>query len=390
MRGMGYGTTSRCDQDLASASEVSGAEPMCVLIVSKSLDEQGGIVNFVNTILRHGSDRVCYTHVPFGRSNGARGAAGIWATASSLMRLASVARSNEWDCIHVNTSLVWRSLARDGAILLLLRILGRRNALLFVHGWDMGVQQRISESVFLRVGLRALLRYPRKVIVLASAFKQTLEGWGVAGHSVFVMSTMFDGGTVALPTTSRGRTPGRTLLFMSRFIKEKGIYELLSAFERLSERHPDLRLVFAGDGPERERMIAWCRARNLDRRVDFPGYVREARKRALLEAADVFVLPTYYAEGCPVALLEAMAAGLPVVTARAGGVSDIFCHDVNGILLDEISPRSIETAVQRLLTDERYRERIGEVNRREAWSRYEAKVVTSELEAHYHHVSHDR
>jgi glycosyltransferase involved in cell wall biosynthesis len=174
---------------------------------------------------------------------------------------------------------------------------------------------------------------------------------------------------------------------MSRFVAEKGIHELLQAFVRLAEEFPGLRLVLLGDGPERPALEARAQEAGLAERVDFAGYVRGHEKAQALVDADIFVFPTFYGEGCPVVLLEAMAAGLPVITHGAGGIPDVFEDGRNGILLSTVTDESVADAVRRMLTAPEDRSAIGAHNRREAWAKYEAGVVSGQMLAAYQELT---
>ena len=78
-------------------------------------------------------------------------------------------------------------------------------------------------------------------------------------------------------------------------------------------------------------------------------------------------------------LLEAMAAGLPVITHRAGGIPDIFTDGRNGVLLDQSDDDTVTDALRRLLDDREGRAKVAEQNREDAWAHYEAHVVTQRM-----------
>jgi glycosyltransferase involved in cell wall biosynthesis len=177
-----------------------------------------------------------------------------------------------------------------------------------------------------------------------------------------------------------------TLLFLSRIEKTKGVFELIEAYARLCRRYPGLRLVMAGEGPARPGLQQRAAQLGLDG-VSFPGYIRNAAKAQALVDADLFVLPTYYGEGCPVALLEAMGAGLPCVTNAVGGIPDVFNDGTNGVLLNEVTVDSIADALEELLSDPDRRQEIAKHNRVEAWSRYEARVVIPRIESRLREVA---
>ena len=106
----------------------------------------------------------------------------------------------------------------------------------------------------------------------------------------------------------------------------------------------------------------------------------------LFADADVFVFPSYHGEGCPVSLLEAMAAGLPIISTDVGGISDIFINGQNGILLREVSPDELIAAIFRMLEDDELRRSAGQLNREIAWKRYEGAIVSRRIEQLYEQV----
>jgi glycosyltransferase involved in cell wall biosynthesis len=106
--------------------------------------------------------------------------------------------------------------------------------------------------------------------------------------------------------------------------------------------------------------------------------VSGAAKRALFDAADVFVLPSY-SEGFSLAILEAMFHGLPVITSRAGGSPDVVRDGDNGLVVEPGDVDGLGRAIERLLGDPTLRERIGRRNAREARERYDLGVVARRL-----------
>ena len=95
-------------------------------------------------------------------------------------------------------------------------------------------------------------------------------------------------------------------------------------------------------------MEQWVKTKGLADRVRFPGYLRGKEKTQVLLNSDLFVFPTYHGEGCPVSLLEAMAAGLPVVATRVNGVPEIIEDGKNGILVDPGNAPALPAAIQRI------------------------------------------
>lgn len=115
----------------------------------------------------------------------------------------------------------------------------------------------------------------------------------------------------------------RTILYIGRLEKRKGVKYLLAAYKRLSEKHDDVRLVIAGDGPERAKLESYAQAHNITR-VVFTGYVTEAKKRRLLRQADVFCSPALYGESFGIVLLEAMAMGIVTLAGDNPGYATVL------------------------------------------------------------------
>jgi glycosyltransferase involved in cell wall biosynthesis len=147
------------------------------------------------------------------------------------------------------------------------------------------------------------------------------------------------------------------VLSVGRLSKEKAHVDLLSAFKQLIETNPELncRLIFVGDGPERGRLEAAAESPGLKDRVVFAGQVSDVN--SFYAAAGVFVLPSH-SEGSPHVLLEAMAARVPVVATKVGGVPEIVEDDVSALLVPAANPTALASAIARVLTDKEMAQRL--------------------------------
>jgi glycosyltransferase involved in cell wall biosynthesis len=120
----------------------------------------------------------------------------------------------------------------------------------------------------------------------------------------------------------------------------------------------------------------------LQNRIDLPGYLRGSDKTRVLGNADIFVLPSY-GEGCPVSMLEAMAAGMAIVSTPVGGIPDLVHDGKNGILIGEVDPENIYKALKSLMSSPELLASMRTTNREVAWRCYEAGVVSAGVEDHY-------
>jgi glycosyltransferase involved in cell wall biosynthesis len=141
---------------------------------------------------------------------------------------------------------------------------------------------------------------------------------------------------------------------------QKALEVLFEAAARLRQDLPGLRVLVAGDGPERESLEQEARRLDLDGTVQLLGIRRDVP--ALLDALDVAVLSSDY-EGSPLSVMEYMAAGKPVVSTRVGGVPELVEHGVHGLLVEPRDPAALAAAIGRLLRDPADARRLGEQGR---------------------------
>ncbi len=160
-----------------------------------------------------------------------------------------------------------------------------------------------------------------------------------------------------------------TLGYLARMCPEKGFHLLLDAFRRLASEDPRLRLEVAGYlgggdrayfEEQRRRVAAW----GLEDRVRFHGEVDRAGKIRLLHSLDLFSVPSVYSEPKGLSVLEAMAAGVPVVVPEHGAFPEILGATGAGLLVEPGSVDSLVTGLRRLIADPDQRRHLGEQGRR--------------------------
>lgn len=158
------------------------------------------------------------------------------------------------------------------------------------------------------------------------------------------------------------------VLTPARLHAQKGHVYLLEAAALV----PDAVFVLAGDGPERARLERYAQKLGVAGRVRFLGHRLDVRQ--LLESCDVFVLPSLY-EGLPLAVLEAMAAGKPVVATAIGGTNEIVEHGVTGLLVPPGEPEELAGAIHKLLSDRVLAGRLAESGRARAIEHFSAEAM---------------
>jgi glycosyltransferase involved in cell wall biosynthesis len=162
-----------------------------------------------------------------------------------------------------------------------------------------------------------------------------------------------------------------------------GLWDLLAAVRPVAERIPDVRFVIGGTAefPVVEAEIARVTAElGLGARVVFPGTLTGERKLAAFAGADVFCLPSHL-ENQPVVLLEAMAAGLPVVSTRVGTIPELVTDGVEGFLIAPRDRAALTTQLIRLLADPSLGAAMGARGRARVAAEFDRRVVVERLVA---------
>jgi colanic acid/amylovoran biosynthesis glycosyltransferase len=156
--------------------------------------------------------------------------------------------------------------------------------------------------------------------------------------------------------------PGRRLLYSGRLAAVKGLPILLTSLATLKRTHPDIVLTVVGDGSDRAPLEQMTRDLGLTQNVRFVGYQSQAEVRSHMQETDVFVLPSF-AEGVPVSLMEAMAAGVPVVTTQIAGISELVDNGVSGYLVPAGDATTLAEKIATLLDSPSLRTQFGQAGR---------------------------
>lgn len=177
------------------------------------------------------------------------------------------------------------------------------------------------------------------------------------------------------------------LVSFGRLTEQKNQKMMIRAVSTLVERYPNIRLHIYGDGELKQELQSFIGELKLERNVILEGITDEVAKK--LGESDIFLLSSLY-EGLPISVLEAMSAGLPVVSTKAGGVVDVIKDDENGFLIEQGDIGGFANAVEKLITDKNLYNKMSEnsiklskkYDKSECIKQYEAlfakKNITSE------------
>lgn len=168
------------------------------------------------------------------------------------------------------------------------------------------------------------------------------------------------------------------VLFLGWVDRNKGIYELLGAVEKLKGDFFDFQLVVAGGGVDLENVKKIVANKNLSEFVQFAGWVHKTEKIRLLENSEIFVLPTYF-EGFPNSLLEAMASGKACIASNVGSVPDIIQDGQSGFIINPGDEDSCYQKLKELLQSQELRRFFGVNSRIRVETHYTIDVAVSQF-----------
>ena len=186
---------------------------------------------------------------------------------------------------------------------------------------------------------------------------------------------------VALPRANSLRRDEALIAFVGRLEEAKGILDLVEALAEVRIAIPGARLECAGEG-DLGALADCAHQLGVAHGVRSLGWLDPRERDRLLARAAVFALPSH-AEGLPMSLLEAMAAGCPVVAAACGGIPDLVVDGVNGLLVPPGDTEALACALHRLLVDRPLAERLGREARATIARRYTAEAALERLEQLY-------
>jgi glycosyltransferase involved in cell wall biosynthesis len=278
--------------------------------------------------------------------------------ARDIPRIRCRLKSQPFDVMVVKTSHEPRSLLRALPLLAAVRHLAPKIVVQF-HGGRSDLLVASGHRA-LKAATAAVFALSDGVLFLSSEEARETAAFWPRGRFRVVANPY-----VVAPEDLNGASRGNgdrppSLLFVGRLIREKGIYETLTAFAEVS-RQRDCHLVIVGNGPEEDEVGRRVAMLGLKEKVTLAGFLEGKSLHDAYRAADVFVFPSYR-EGFPTAITEAMSAALPVVTTQTRGMADHLVGDTNALFVPPRQTEPLIAALQRVLSDHALRERMSAAN----------------------------
>jgi glycosyltransferase involved in cell wall biosynthesis len=285
------------------------------------------------------------------------------------------------DIIQLNPSLIWASVIRDFIFLNISKITNA-HCIIFFRGWRWEFYNLIKNKPLLKKIFIINLKKANKIIVLSKDFKLALVELGIDEKNIITTTVMVES-RLYIPKNKTFDKPYR-ILYCGQIAKKKGLYELIDAVPKILENETMVNFIFIGDGLELQNLKKKTREMGIEKNILFTGYKSGKEKEDIFRSSHIFVLPSY-TEGFPNVILEAMAAGLSIISTSVGGLKYVIRNGENGFLLESNppTPEDISDNILKLMKNITIMKQISEINIKEAVEKYDVDVVIKKMEMIY-------
>jgi glycosyltransferase involved in cell wall biosynthesis len=345
---------------------------MKVLIVAPELHRLGGVANHYLGLNGHWDFAIDYSFYGKRKDNTSKLLTAILYPYNFFQYIGKLLFKRP-DVVIVNPSLRVFQLIRDGLYLLFAKLLGIQ-VVTFIHGSDLVLSDKLAHQKGL---FQFVYNKSSFIYVLFSDFKYRLERAGIRVPILLTTTKVSD--ALIENYSFQTRTQVRTLLFVARIVRDKGIFETIDTFRILKTRFPYLKLIVAGDGIELAEVQNYTEAQCVAD-VEFVGNVTGKELAECYAKGDVYILPTRE-EGMATSVLEAMAFGLPIISAPVGGILDFFENGIDGYLIDGYAPADYAAAVSRLIESPAIIKAMSEHNYNYAKKHFMASSVVVKIQS---------
>jgi len=348
----------------------------CVVIIGEDLSVKGGITSVLRAYLNSNlASEFELRHIPTLIEGSSFQKLLIFLQALAIFNWTFLTQKVQ--LVHIHSSS-YASFFRKSVFVLLAK-LWRRPVLFHIHGsrFHTFYQQALLP---IKMWIRLTLNLVDRIIVLSESWRNRIAQMGT--HSaITVLKNPVECANLE-PNPNPHSNGQFTILFLGELSKRKGIFDLLDIAAELLRNVPTVKFILAGNG-NLSQIQQIIEAEGLEDYFLLPGWISSAERQCYFHQADLFILPSYD-EGLPVAILEAMACGLPVVSTTAGGIPELVENGVNGILVPPGDKTALKQAIISMIQNDPLRRQVGEKNRAKIQGEYDIQVIAAVVKQLYY------
>lgn len=315
-----------------------------VLITAPSFANLSGISTLVESIMNRSGERHRYFHFELGKlDNTKKGFRWLFVQIFLVPKLVWKILSNNIDLVHLNVPFYKPAILRDFTICLISNVVLRRKLLMHMHGGPLLLNPPQPGSLF-GILIKKMLAMADKVIVLSqiehdAIFKSYKVESLILPNAIehvasYPESKTFDGKLI--------------LLFLGRIVVSKGVFLLADVLRSLENYYSHFEFHIYGTGPAMETLLV--RLSNIKGlNYQYLGVALDKKKQDVFDKAHIFLLPSLYGEGLPLALLEAMAGGCVPLVSNNASMPEVITHNRNGFMVEMGNAEDLRKKIIELL-----------------------------------------
>lgn len=352
-----------------------------VMILSKDLSLPGGVTNYFRIFFKkYDHQDIAIKHFKQGLRKPQRKGQSleyiIQYPLDLLLFFKNLLTDRSIKFVHLNPSFFIVPLLRDIPYIILSKIF-RKKIVVLIHGWDVDFYSNRKDSLLLKL-ISFFYKRTDQLMVLSEDFQKNLEDIGYSNISViktFFERELFDGYEI-----EKNSKPN--FLFLGRMQEGKGIFDIIESLNLLNKDkiafHSNFIGWFSDDDTERvfnEKLVEY----DLSNKVKYLGYRKGRKKVEKFIESDVFLYPSYYSEGCPTVVIEALAGGCYIISTDVAALKEVIIDGTNGSIVKSKDPEDIYKQLKQFLANYDDNFEIMKNNREEAYRKYESKIIIDKI-----------
>jgi len=246
------------------------------------------------------------------------------------------------------------------------------------HGYDASVKSLLDSYIERYI---QVFDYAKYIVAVSNKMRDVLIAMGCPTHKIVVSRCGVNETFFNIPLESKKK---KQFIAIGRFVEKKAPHLTIAAFLPVLKFYPDSNLVFAGDGP----LLEYCKSLVSEQKIsniEFLGAVSSKRVKELFAESIAFVQHSVTAvngdsEGTPVSVMEASAAGLPVISTNHGGIPEVVLHGITGLLVNEFDVPQMTLEMLKMLTVPQLAQKMGRGGRKNIKENYKLSDHLKALE----------
>lgn len=341
-----------------------------IIILTPDLEKIGGVSIFVKAFKgRWGLEEIYFVRGGKGNNIFLK----VILTIFDLFKFLWTAIKYRNEFFFINTSMNENAFKRDVLFLNLLKIVGVHPNI-FIHGFKSSFFQQLSYNQL------KVLENSQNIFVLSQEHKDLICN-KINFNNIYIETTVADEKFATFTFPEKKIEPAElNILFLGRLENRKGIWQILETFEILDSEKLNISLEIVGHGTEEVTLKEWLETKKLSN-IKFSGKLTGEDKIKAYNRNQIFILPSdIEGEGLPITIIEAMFAGLVILSTKAGGVVDFFQNNKMGTILDSNNSIEITEKIKYIANKTgRELEDISNYNKQFANKNFRVDIVTKRM-----------